>query len=385
MPSTPLSLGNKRLTGLATSPIRAFNQQLQQVEGLIPLTIGEPDFDVDQQTKEAAVHAVLTGDAHYSSGYGTPELLAAIANDLKERVAVNYQPDTEIVVTLGVSEGLFVTLQALFNPGDIIIVPTPTFSLYESLAKMLGLQVITINTAPNFVLQPDMLEKVLRVYPNARAIALNSPGNPTGVVYTKEQLEALAVILKKYDTLAISDDIYAAYTYEGVAPSIASILPEQTIIVSGLSKSHAMPGYRIGYVAGPKDLVQLVGKVHRSIVTSAPNPMMAAATTALTVGAPIIDRHRALLQQRRNRVLRVLDRLNLTHAPAHGAFYIFVKIPDKYQDDDVAFAVALAKQAKIGVMPGSIFGAGGEGYIRLSYAVDDAQLDEAMHRLEQFI
>jgi aminotransferase len=385
MPETDLALKNHQLDQLVASPIRAFNNRIATIPGIIKLTVGELDFDVAPRVKEAAVEAILHEDAHYVPGNGAVGLLEAIADELERTTGQRYDPATEIVVTLGVSEGLYVTLQALFNPGDAIVVPTPTFSLYETQAEMLGISVIAVNTAPTFMLSADQLRQVVMDNPSVKAVALNSPGNPTGVVYSKEALVALAEVARELGLLIISDDIYADFAYDAPAELMAQLLPEQTIVLNGLSKSHAMPGYRIGYVAGPAALMSAVSQVHRAVVTSAPNPMMAAATAALTAGGADVVRYRDVMRERRDLVVDTLTALGLTHAPVAGALYAFVKVPARFGTDDVAFALRLAEAAKIGVTPGSIFGPGGEGYIRLSFAVADDELREALSRLRDYL
>ena len=377
---------NTRLAQILPSPIRVVDQKFSAIDGILKLTLGEPDFAVPMHIKDAAKAAIDEDDSHYAAPHGHLALREAISDYLVERFDTpRYEPNGEVVVTVGASEALFATMNALFNAGDQIIIPTPTFPMYEAIANIIGLEVIGINTAPDFVLTPEKLQATLAEHPNVKAVLFNYPSNPTGVTYTGAQVQAIADILAEHQLLVLSDEIYAELVYDGEHVSMAKLLPEQTILVSGLSKSHAMTGYRVGYVAGPAALMTHVGKMHQFLVTTVPGPMMAAANEALRHGrADAIEMH-DIYKERRDLVMAGLAEAGFTAAQPGGAFYIFAKIPANLNTDDMAFVYDLAETVKLGIAPGSIFGAGGEGYVRLSYAASTEDLQTAMVRLKHYV
>ena len=363
---------NKELAKILPSPIRVIDQKFSAIDGIIKLTLGEPDFAVPDHIKAATKAAIDADDSHYAAPHGHLSLREAISDYLVERFdAPRYNPNGEVVVTVGASEALFATMNG--------------FPMYEAIADIIGLDVVGINTAPDFVLTPEKLEATLAENPDATAILFNYPSNPTGVTYSAEQIEAIAAILKAHNMLVFSDEIYAELVYDGEHVSMASLLPDQTILISGLSKSHAMTGYRIGYVAGPAALMAHVGKMHQFLVTTAPGPMMAAAEEALRNGRQDAIDMRDTYKQRRDLVMAGLAEAGFTAAQPGGAFYIFAKIPATLNTNDMEFVIDLAETVKLGIAPGSIFGAGGEGYVRLSYAASTEDLTEAVNRLKQYV
>ncbi|CAK1225448.1 Aspartate/methionine/tyrosine aminotransferase (AspB) [Fructobacillus tropaeoli] len=362
--------------------IRAVDIKLSAVPDIIKLTLGEPDFAVPDVVKEAVKKAIDDNDSHYAPSQGTLALRQAISDYVHERLSGPvYDPESEISVTIGASEAIYDSLSALFNRGETILVPTPTFCFYQAEALRLGLKVVEINTAPSYLFTAEMFEKAIQEHPEAKGLVLNFPGNPTGVTYDEEELKELATAIKKTDVLVISDEIYAELTYGQTHKSITNYIPEQTILIGGLSKSHAMTGYRVGYIAGPKALMKMVGLAHSGVVTTAPGPMMAGALAALTVARDAPKEMRDIYQKRRDIVLAGLQEAGFTAPTPKGAFYIFAKIPDFLPQDDEAFVYELGEKAKVGTIPGSVFGAGGEGHIRISYATSTEQLEEAMKRV----
>lgn len=378
-----IQLGNHLLQTVAPSAIRAVDQQISPIPGIIKLTLGEPDFAVPAHVKAAAVAAIEQDYSHYAPSMGYPELRQAVADYLQARWGAHYAAD-EVIVTTGATEAIAATLHALFDPGDTLIVPTPTFPLYAAIGRACGLNVVEVNTAPEFIMTPERLAATLADHPDARAMVVNYPGNPTGVTYTQQQLRALAAAVRQTNLLLISDEIYAELTYNEEHLSLGRILPEQTVLISGLSKSHAMTGYRVGYVAGPKALTDQIGKMHQYMVTTVASPMQMAALAALKDGMgdplPMRDTYRL----RRDLVTDGLTRCGFTVATPGGAFYVFAKLPTRFGTDDTAFALRLAREAKVGLVPGSVFGPGGQGYVRLSYAAATEQLEEAARRIQVF-
>ncbi|KRN76658.1 aminotransferase class I/II-fold pyridoxal phosphate-dependent enzyme [Weissella minor] len=377
---------NTQLAKILPSPIRVIDAEFSEIPNLIKLTLGEPDFAVPEHIKEAAKRDIDSDDSHYAAPAGHLELREAISDYLVNRFDTpRYEPNGEVAVTVGASEALYATMGGLFNPGDKIIIPTPSFPMYDAIAKILSLEIIELSTAPDYRLTPEKLAPVLEAHPDAKGILLNYPSNPTGVTYDAAEVQALADLLGQHDLVVISDEIYAELVYDAPHTSMAKLLPEQTILVSGLSKSHAMTGYRIGYVAGPQALLQHVTKMHQFLVTTAPGPMMAAAIEALKHGLQDAEEMRDAYQARRDLVLTGLEAAGFEVARPSGAFYIFAKIPASIEMDDLAFVRDMAEKALVGVAPGSIFGAGGEGNIRLSYAASTEDLEESVRRIQAYM
>lgn len=378
-------LQNNFLSHVQGSEIRIFDQYFSKDPEIIKLTLGEPNFEVADHVKAATIQAVQENDSHYAVSWGHLALREAIADYLADRYAVSVDAASEVVVTVGASEAIYAVLGALFNPGDKLIIPTPTFPLYEMVAKSFGLEIVHVNTQPDFVLTAEKLTTTLAEHPDAKAVIVNYPSNPTGITYRPEQLKALAEVLKEHELLVIADEIYAELSYQYEHTSLANLLPAQTIMISGLSKAHAMTGYRMGYVVGPAALMAQIGKLHQCVVTTPPGPMMAAALEALCNGQADTERMRQTYLERRNMLQERLTKMQINFVPADGAFYLFMQIPAAFGQDDVKFVYDLADKAKLGLIPGSVFGPGGEGYVRMSYAAATETLEEAMNRLEEYV
>jgi len=314
---------NQALSPIAPSQIRFFAQQFDQIPGIIKLTLGEPDFNVPEHVKEAAVRSIRANKSHYSDQRGIVELREAISHYLKKRFQVDYDAATEIVVTVGATEAIFSTLASIINPGDKIIVATPTFALYWPVIEIFGGIPIQVDTsADNFRLTGRHLQEVLdrEGAANVKAVVLNFPGNPTGVTYSRAQLQEVADVVKQHAMYVLTDEIYAELTYGQKHTSMAELLPQQTILINGLSKSHAMTGYRIGYFAGPKAFVTNASKIHGFAITSPSNPAQYAALEALTNGLDDAEEMRHIYQQRRDYIVPKLNELGYeTQLPA-GAF-----------------------------------------------------------------
>ena len=378
---------NHKLDAQKPSGIRAFDQEVSKVPGIIKLTLGEPDMNTPEHVKQAAIKSIQENDSHYAPQAGKPELLAAISKYIKDTRGVEYNPDNEIVVTVGATEALVAALFSLLNTGDKVIIPTPVFSLYFPLVAMTGATAVQVDTsADNFVLTPEKLEEVLEEEgKGVKAVILNYPSNPTGREYPQEVLAGLAEVIKKHHLYAIADEIYSELVYGVEHYSIATMIPERTIFISGLSKSHAMTGYRLGYVAAPAKIMANISKMHAFLVTTVTNNVQVAAAEALTNGLDDPLEFRKIYQHRRDLLVAGLKELGFEMLTPEGAFYLFAKIPTQFGTDDVAFAKQLAKEAKVGVTPGSAFGKGGDGYVRLSYASSDENLTEAIKRIGEFL
>jgi aminotransferase len=380
---------NHRLDPLKTNDILAFDAQVSAIPDMLKLTLGEPDFNVPEHIKQAAIDSIVNDESHYSPSNGTMALRTAAANFLNDRYDIEYDAASEIIVTVGATEGIYSSLTSILNPGDKVIMPTPIFPLYIPVTMVGGGQPIFIDTSSNdFVLSPEMLKDAIAEHGDAiKAIVLNFPSNPTGVTYNEDQVKALADVLKDTDIIVLSDEIYSELTYESTHVSMAKYLPEQTILLNGVSKSHAMTGYRIGIIAGPAELLKKVGLIHQFTITTATNSAMAAATEALGTEAGREDTlaMKAEYKKRRDYVYDRMTALGFKIPKPAGAFYIFAKIPAQLLQDDWAFARDLAEKNKLAIIPGSSFGLGGAGYIRLSYAISIDKLEEAMDRLEAYV
>lgn len=376
-----------KLDALQPSGIREFNKEVSKIPGIIKLTLGEPDMATPEHVKQAAIRSIEEDDSHYAPQMGKPELLEAISDYIQNTRDVHYDPQTEIIATVGATEALDATLFAILNTGDKVVVPTPIFSLYFPLIKMTGATVVQVDTsADNFVLTPEKLEEVLEEEgKGVKAVILNYPSNPTGREYPQEVLAGLAEVIKKHHLYAIADEIYSELVYGVEHYSIATMIPERTIFISGLSKSHAMTGYRLGYVAAPAKIMANISKMHAFLVTTVTNNVQVAAAEALTNGLDDPLEFRRIYQHRRDLLVAGLKKLGFEMLTPEGAFYLFAKIPAQFGTDDVAFAKQLAKEAKVGVTPGSAFGKGGDGYVRLSYASSDENLTEAIKRISEFL
>lgn len=379
---------NTNISRVQPTPIRVFDNNASKIPGIVKLTLGEPDFNVPDVAKKAAIQSINDNDSHYSAGSGTPQLRQAIANYLQNRYDLTYDADSEIAVTIGATEAIYASLFAIINKGDQVLIPTPTFPLYEAIVNLLGGEAINIDTSDNdFVLSPDALKKALADHDHVKAIVLNYPSNPTGVTYSADQLKAIADVLADTNLVVIADEIYSELIYGGHHTSIAKFIPGQTIVLNGASKSGAMTGYRIGFMAAPAELMKRIGMVHSIMITSPSDPAMAAAV-------PIFDSddgHQATLdmkaayEARRDFLVAALQKLDFTVTTPRGAFYVFAKIPADQGTDDVKFATKLTQEGKVAVIPGSYFGDGGEGYLRLSYATSMDNLKLAVDRIKDLL
>lgn len=380
---------NERLTQIQPNAIRAFDAQISDVADILKLTLGEPDFNVPTHIKQAAIDSILADNSHYAPAAGTQALREAAVQFLADRYNLQYDADSQVIVTLGATEGIYDTITAVVNPGDRVLIPAPNFPLYDPTVVLAGGVPTYVDTsATDFLLTPDQLQGAIDTYGDQlMAVVLNYPSNPTGATYTSEQLSALADVLRGTDITVIADEIYSELVYDGQHTSIAQYLPDQTLVLNGVSKSHAMTGYRIGFVVGPTKLIRAVGLIHQFAVTSASNPAMAGAAEALGTEAGRQDTlaMKAEYAARRDYLVKALRELGFAIPQPAGAFYVFAQIPDGLEQDDVAFSLALAQEGKVAVIPGSTFGIGGAGYIRLSYAASLADLQTAVARIATFI
>lgn len=379
---------NHRLDGMSKSGIREFDEKISGISDIIKLTIGEPDLNTPDHVKNAAISAINANESHYAPQLGMYELRKAIADFLDRTQSLKYSPKDEILVTNGATEAIAATMFALLNEGDKVILPTPGYALYFPIIRFVGAEVIPVDVSKtNFELTPSLLKKTLENEgKGAKMVVLNYPSNPTGKEYSSNNIKELAKIIQENNLYVMADEIYKTLIYDDAEHySVANEIPERTILISGVSKSHAMTGYRIGYIAAPSPIVQLALRVHGYLVTSISSPMQLAAAEALNHGDNDPNAMRQIYSKRRKFVMKSISQMGLSAVSPEGAFYMFIHIPNQYGSDDVKFCEDLAQQAHVGVTPGSLFGPGGEGYFRVSYATSDENLAKAMDRMSSFI
>lgn len=376
---------NQSLKNLQPSAIRAFNDQIAGIEGLIPLTLGEPDFDTPDFIKQAAIQAINQAHNGYTHSKGMLPLRQAIHSYLARKYQVTYDPNEEIIVTAGATEALFASLMGLLNPGDEVLVPAPHYAVYGTQVGLCGGKMVPIDVSEeDFIFRPDRLAEAIEAHPKARLLLFNHPNNPTGRSYQAEQLSQLAQVIKRHSLMVLSDEIYSELTYDFPHTSLAHYLPDQTILINGASKSHAMTGWRMGFICGPREIISEIFKVHQATVNTPTTQAQYAALAAYQQGDEAIIKMRQAYQVRRDFLLDAFTDLGYDLTPPQGAFYLFVQVPTWFDGDETAFCLALANQAKVGVIPGSAFGQAGSGYFRLSYAASLDQLQEAMQRIAHF-
>ena len=379
---------NKNLDKIEVSLIRQFDQSISSIPGVLRLTLGEPDFTTPDHVKEAAKVAIDANESHYTGMSGLLALRQAASQFVKEKYNLSYDPETEILVTIGATEALSATLTAILEEGDKVLLPAPAYPGYEPIVNLVGAEIVEIDTTDNdFVLTPEMLEKVILEQGNQlKAVILNYPANPTGVTYSREQMAALADVLKKYDVFVVCDEVYSELTYtEQPHVSIAEFLPEKTIVINGLSKSHAMTGWRLGFTFAPAAFTAQLIKSHQYLVTAANTMAQFAGVEALTAGKDDAEPMKREYIERRDYIIEKMTELGFKIIKPDGAFYIFAKIPAGYNQDSFAFLKDFAQKKAVAFIPGAAFGQYGEGYVRLSYAASMDTIKEAMKRLEEYM
>ncbi|EGP5402325.1 pyridoxal phosphate-dependent aminotransferase [Enterococcus faecium] len=378
---------NPRLSRIEVSKIRQFDQQISSIPDVIKLTLGEPDFPTPEHVKQAGITAIEEDFSHYTGMRGLEELREAACMFQQQRYGLTYDPQTEVLTTVGATEAIASALLSVLEEGDKVLIPAPAYSGYQPLVELAGAELIPIDTSDTgFVCQPEQIERAFEQYGSAiKAVILNYPNNPTGTTLSASQLEAIAEVLKKYPVFVISDEVYAELTYSGTHMSIASYLPEQTIVISGLSKSHAMTGWRVGFIFAQKALIDELIKVHQYLVTAATTMSQKAAAEALINGVKDSENMKEQYQTRRDYLVQQLAPLGFEVTQPNGAFYLFCKLPVVIQNDSWQFCVDLAEQAKVACIPGIAFGPEGEGYIRISYASSMENLHEACKRIKDFL
>ena len=379
---------NKQLDKIQVSLIRQFDQAISEIPGVLRLTLGEPDFTTPEHVKEAAKRAIDQDQSYYTGMSGLLTLRQAASDFVKEKYRLDYNPENEILVTIGATEALSATLTAILEEGDKVLLPAPAYPGYEPIVNLVGAEIVEIDTTENgFVLTPEMLEKaILEQGDKLKAVILNYPANPTGITYSREQLEALATVLRKYEIFVVCDEVYSELTYTGENHvSLGTMLRDQAIIINGLSKSHAMTGWRLGFIFAPANFTAQLIKSHQYLVTAANTMAQHAAVEALTAGKNDAEPMKKEYIQRRDYIIDKMTDLGFEIIKPDGAFYIFAKIPAGYNQDSFAFLKDFAQKKAVAFIPGAAFGQYGEGYVRLSYAASMGTIREAMKRLEEYM
>ena len=368
------------------SGIRKFFDLLETMDDVVGLTVGQPDFVTPWHIREAGIESLEKGRTYYTSNAGTYELRVEIDNYMTRRFNVSYNPDNEIIVTVGGSEAIDIAFRSVISPGDEIIIPTPSFVCYAPLTKISGGVPVILETKyeDKFKITPEALKAAIT--PRTKMVVLPYPNNPTGAIMTEDELKDIAEVLRDTNILVLSDEIYAEMTYGRNHTSIASIegMKERTIIASGFSKAYAMTGWRLGYICAPAPLTEQMLKIHQYGIMSSPTTSQFAAIDALKNGDEDIKMMTDEYNRRRRYIYNGLKSIGIDSFEPEGAFYIFPKIGD-FGLSSEEFCEKLLYDYKCAIVPGNAFGAGGEGFARISYAYSIKHITQALERIEAFV
>ncbi|CAN5151204.1 aminotransferase class I/II-fold pyridoxal phosphate-dependent enzyme [soil metagenome] len=379
---------NDTVRAMPPSGIRRFFDMLAEMNDVISLTIGEPDFTTPEPIIRAAIASLEAGETHYTANGGMLELRELIAANLQDRYGVEYEPRTELVITVGASEGVDASLRATINPGDEVIYHEPCFVAYAPCIQLAGGVAVPVSTtdATDFRVTAEMIERAITE--RTKAIFLGYPNNPTGAVLDRDELVAIARVADEHDLLVYTDEIYDRLVYGDHEHTAFSSLPgmrERTVLLGGFSKSYAMTGWRIGYVAAPAEIMAGIAKVHQYGIMCAPTSAQFAAMEALRNGEPHLQEMRAEYDRRRRYMTGRFNDLGLACFEPMGAFYCFPHVTDATGLDESAFAEMLLTEERVGVVPGTAFGPSGAGHVRVCYAAAYEEIVEAMDRIERFV
>ena len=378
---------NQKVQSIQPSGIRKFFDIANEIEDVISLGVGEPDFDTPWHVREEGIYTLQKGRTFYTANRGLMELRTEISNYIARNHAVQYNPATQVLVTIGGSEAIDLALRACLEPGDEVIYHEPCYVSYLPCITLAdGVPVpIPLKEANDFRLTAAELEAAIT--PKSKALILSFPNNPTGAVMTKEDLEAIAEVIVRHDLLVITDEIYSELSYTGKKHYSLIDLPgmvERTIYINGFSKAYAMTGWRLGYCCGPEEILAQMVKIHQFAIMAAPTMSQYAGTMALKNGASDVEMMRDSYNQRRRYLMAELKRLGIPCFEPFGAFYIFPNI-SQFGLSSEEFATRLIREHKVAVVPGSAFGQSGEGFVRVSYAYSIDELKQAFERIERFI
>jgi aminotransferase len=374
-----------KVLDMQPSGIRLFFDLVLGMKDVISLGVGEPDFVTPWQIREAGIYSLEQGFTSYTSNKGLYKLRLTICRYLKNKYGLDYCPDEEILITVGVSEGFDLALRALINPGDKILIPVPCYVSYGPLTELAGGTAVYIDTASSgFKLTPKALEK--HIDKKTKGIVFNYPTNPTGTSYTRRELEAVNKVLLKHKLLCLSDEVYGDLTYDFEHTPFAALpgAKNNTVYLNGFSKSYAMTGWRVGFVCGPKEIISAMTKIHQYTIMCVPITSQMAACEAIDTGRKSVEEMKREYKRRREFFIPELNRIGLDCAVPEGAFYAFASLK-RTGLTALDFCQRLLKEQKVAVVPGTAFGQGFDGYVRMSYASSLENLKEALLRMEDFV
>ncbi len=376
---------SKKIIGTPPSGIRKFFELIQGRDDIISLGVGEPDFSTPWLMREEAYYHLEQGHTSYTSNWGLPELRKEIARYLT-RYGMEYDASHEVLITIGVSEAIDAVLRAVLNPGDEIIICEPCYVSYQPLAALCDTTLIHLDTSVNGF-YPTAAQIEAAITPRTKAVMLCSPSNPTGRMIPRQELEKIAEVVRKHQLWVLSDEVYCELVYDGNTHCSIGSLPgmkDYTIILNGFSKAFAMTGWRIGFMCCPADLMEQVYKLHQYSTICAPIMSQYAAMEGLKNGWNEVEKMRISYRQRRNLMYKALTEMGLPVTEPEGAFYIFPDIRSTGLTSE-EFATRLIEKHQVAVVPGNVFGAGGEGYIRCCYATDIQKIKTALHRIADMV
>ncbi len=377
---------SERIASVPPSGIRRFFDIAATMEDVISLGIGEPDFTTPEPILQAGIEALRRGETHYTSNSGLMELRRAIAEHLDRLYGQTYNPASEILITVGVSEALYLACAATLDPGDEVIIPEPCFVSYAPEVVFAGGVPVMVPTSPenNWQVTAEAIEAA--VTPKTKALLLGYPSNPTGAVMSRERLNEIATVVKRHNLLVISDELYDRLVYDTQHVCFPSLpgMYSRTILLMGFSKAYAMTGWRIGWAAGPAEIMEMMRRVHQYTIMCAPTVAQYAALVAIKEGEPFVEEMRQEYDRRRRLIVGGLNEIGLTCVEPKGAFYAFPSIAVTGMDENT-FAEKLLQEERVAVVPGSAFGPSGKGYVRCSYATAYEKIEEALERMRRFV
>ncbi|MFA5143507.1 MAG: aminotransferase class I/II-fold pyridoxal phosphate-dependent enzyme [Candidatus Omnitrophota bacterium] len=377
---------SKLVQQIPSSGIRVFFDLVMGMKDVISLGVGEPDFVTPWNIRERAIFSLEEGYTSYTSNKGTPELRGEIARYLKRKYGLDYDPEDEILVTVGVSEGYDLAVRAILDRGDSVLVQEPTYVSYAPVVTICGGRALPVKTGPagDFKVAPKDIAGACDK--KTKAIVLNYPNNPTGNSYSKKELKKIADVIKRKNLIMVSDEIYCDLTYDFAHTPFPTLsgMKERTIYLNGFSKAFAMTGWRIGYACGPKDVIAAMTKIHQYTMMCVPITSQMAAVEALKNGERAVEEMKREYRRRREFIIARLNEIGLVCHKPEGAFYAFPSIK-RFGLSSLEFSSRLLKKEKVAVVPGTAFGVSGEGYIRISYATGFDKLKEALIRIERFL
>lgn len=377
---------NEAVLKIKPSGIRKFFDLVSEMKDVISLGVGEPDFDTPWHIRDEGIYALERGKTFYTSNAGLKELREEICSYLNRQLGVNYNPLSEVIVTVGGSEAIDIGLRAMVNPGDEVIIPQPAYVSYEPCAILAGAIPVVIDLKPENDFRLTKEELLNAITDKTKVLILPFPNNPTGAIMEKEDLEDIAEVCIEKNIYVMSDEIYSELTYNGEHVSIASIdgMRERTILINGFSKSYAMTGWRLGYACGPSEIIKQMTKIHQFAIMCAPTTSQYAAVEALKNGDDDVAMMREAYNERRRFLMNAFKDMNLECFEPYGAFYVFPCIKEFGMTSE-EFATKFLEEEKVAAVPGNAFGASGEGFLRISYAYSIENLREAMIRLKRFV